>query len=83
MTAWRLRIGDWKIVGNDTLTKFQLFEIQKDWKEENDLAAAMPEKTEEMKKRLLKVWKQIEEEGPKEWWLKERQKPTGSSTLNY
>ena len=32
-----LRIGDWKIVGNDVLTKFQLFQIQEDWKEENDL----------------------------------------------
>jgi arylsulfatase A-like enzyme len=78
-----LRIGDWKIVGNDVLTKFQLFEIQKDWKEENDLAATMPEKTEEMKKTLFKVWQDIENEGPKEWWLKERQKPTKGSKLNY
>ena len=62
-----LRIGDWKIVGNDVLTEFQLFEIQKDWKEENDLAATMPEKTEEMKKTLFEVWEKIEAEGPKEW----------------
>jgi arylsulfatase A-like enzyme len=78
-----LRIGDWKIVGNDLLTKFQLFEIQKDWKEENDLAATMPEKTEEMKQTLFKVWKKIEEEGPKEWWLNERQKPSKGAKLNY
>ena len=78
-----LRIGDWKIVGNDTLTKFQLFQIQKDWKEENDLAAKMPEKTEQMKKTLFEVWKNIEEEGPKEWWLNERQKPMRGATLNY
>ena len=78
-----LRIGDWKIVGNDTLTKFQLFEIEGDWKEENDLAATMPEKTEEMKAILFKVWKDIETEGPKEWWLNERQKPMKGARLNY
>ena len=78
-----LRIGDWKIVGNDVLTEFQLFEIQKDWKEENDLSEDMPEKTEELKQKLFEVWKQIEEEGPKEWWLNERQKPSRGATLNY
>lgn len=78
-----LRIGDWKIVGDDTLTKFMLFEIQKDWQEKNDLAASMPDKTEEMKQALLTVWKQIEAEGPKEWWLNERQKPSRGAKLNY
>lgn len=78
-----LRIGNWKIVGNDLLTKFQLFEIQKDWKEENDLSVKMPKKTEEMKKALLKVWQGIENEGPKGWWLKERQKPSRGAKLNY
>ena len=78
-----LRIGDWKIIGNDLLTKFQLFEIQKDWQEKNDLAAAMPEKTEAMKKTLFKVWKEIETEGPKEWWLDERNKPMKGAKLNY
>ncbi|MDB4615488.1 sulfatase-like hydrolase/transferase [Akkermansiaceae bacterium] len=78
-----LRIGDWKIVSNDTMDKFQLFEIQKDWKEENDLAAEMPEKLEEMKKAIFKVWKDIESEGPKEWWLGDRQKPMKGAKLSY
>ncbi len=78
-----MRIGDWKIVGNDTLTKFQLYKVQTDWKEENDLAADMPEKTGEMKKKLLTLWSEIEVEGPKEWWLNERQKPSRGATLNY
>ncbi|WP_442512197.1 sulfatase family protein [Novipirellula sp. SH528] len=78
-----LRIGDWKIVGNDTLTKFQLYEIQKDWQEKNDLAAQMPEKTEEMKQILFKVWKDIETEGPNQWWESERNKPMKGATLNY
>ena len=78
-----MRIGDWKLVGNDTLTEFQLYEIQKDWKEERDLSESMPEKTEEMKQRLLEVWQGIETEGPSEWWKEEKQKPARGGTLNY
>lgn len=78
-----LRIGDWKLVGNETLTKFQLYEIQKDWKEENDLAGKMPEKTEVMKQKLFEVWKGIEQEGPDHWWKSERQKPARGGKLSY
>ena len=78
-----MRIGDWKLVGDETLTKFQLYEVQKDWKEENDLAAKLPEKTEEMKNTLLKLWADIEAEGPNEWWKNERQKPARGGTLSY
>ncbi len=78
-----LRVGDWKMVSNDEMTKFQLFEIQKDWKEENDLAAAMPEKTEEMKNVLFQVWSEVEAEGPKEWWLGEKSRPMKGAKLNY
>lgn len=78
-----MRVGDWKIVGDETLTKFQLFNIQKDWKEEKDLAAEMPEKTEEMKRKLLEVWTDIEKEGPSEWWKSERQKPSKGGKLSY
>ena len=78
-----IRIGNWKLVSNDTMTKFQLFEIEKDWKEENDLSQKMPEKTEEMKKELFKVWQGILKEGPREWWEKEKNKPMKGATLNY
>ncbi|BDS05881.1 N-acetylgalactosamine-6-sulfatase [Oceaniferula spumae] len=78
-----LRIGDWKIISNDEMNKFQLYDIQKDWKETNDLSAKMPEKTDEMKKALFEVWKGIEAEGPKEWWLGERNKPVKGGKLNY
>lgn len=78
-----MRIGDWKLVGNDTLTKFQLYEIQKDFKEERDLAKTMPEKTEEMKNQLLKLWQEIESEGPDHWWKSDKQKPKKGGTLNY
>ena len=78
-----MRIGDWKIVSDETLSKFQLYEIQKDWKEERDLAATMPEKTEAMKSKLFEVWKAIETEGPSEWWKSERQAPARGGKLNY
>ena len=78
-----LRIGDWKLVGDETLTKFQLYEIQKDWKEETDLSKKMPQRTDSMKKQLFEVWKQIESEGPDEWWKNERQKPARGGKVNY
>ncbi|MFC5051445.1 sulfatase [Rubritalea spongiae] len=78
-----MRVGNWKIVGDETLTKFQLFDIPKDPQEKNDLAAKMPEKTDEMKELLIKTWKEIEAEGPKEWWLGDKQRPKKGGTLSY
>jgi arylsulfatase A len=66
-----MRIGDWKIVADESLTEFQLYEIQKDWQETKDLATEKPEKLAEMKKKFLEVWKGIEAEGPREWWESE------------
>lgn len=63
-----MRIDEWKIVANEDLTKFQLYQIEEDWKEENDLAASKPEKLEEMKAKFLEVWKGVEAEGPSDWW---------------
>ena len=63
-----LREGDWKIVANETLEKVQLYHIQKDWREEHDLAEKMPEKTAELKTLLLKTWDDIKKEGPHDWW---------------
>ena len=78
-----MRIGDWKIVGDETLSKFQLYEVQKDWQEKNDLAETMPEKTEEMKNILLKLWADIEAEGPNEWWESDKQKSKFGGKLSY
>lgn len=66
-----MRIGDWKIVADEQLTEFQLYEIQKDWKEENNLAKERPEKLAELKAKFLEVWEGIEKEGPSEWWKSE------------
>ena len=78
-----VRVDDWKIVANDTLTDFKLFNVQKDRVEKDDLALKMPGKTEEMKKLLLATWADIVEEGPNEWWETERQKPPKGGTLSF
>ena len=49
----------------------QLYEIQRDWKEEKDLAAEKPAKLAEMKSVFFEVLEGIEKEGPSEWWKKE------------
>ncbi|MDQ8207385.1 sulfatase-like hydrolase/transferase [Coraliomargarita sp. SDUM461003] len=78
-----MRLGDWKIVGNDTLTKFMLFNVQEDSQEKKDLASSMPEKLDEMKRLLVKTWNDINAEGPNEWWEGERNKPGKGAKLNY
>jgi len=64
-----MRIGDWKIIADQTLQNFQLYDVQNDPTEDNDLAGTQPERLAEMKSKFLEVWNGIEEEGPSEWWL--------------
>jgi arylsulfatase A len=66
-----LRKDGWKILANEKLDAFQLYHIEKDWKEETDLASKHPEKLAEMKTALLSVHKQVEKEGPRDWWENE------------
>lgn len=66
-----LRDGDWKIIGNKALNKFQLYHIENDWQETTNLAESHPDKLGEMKAKLLKVHKGVEEEGPRDWWENE------------
>ncbi|WP_254508117.1 sulfatase-like hydrolase/transferase [Anatilimnocola floriformis] len=62
-----MRIGDWKIVANEPLTKFELYNLSEDSKEENDLASKEPAKFAEMQAELKKLNAEIEAEGPT-WW---------------
>jgi len=78
-----IRIGDWKLIGNDLMTEFELYNIEADWQEGNDLASEMPEKTDELKRELFKVWGSIEDEGPKEWWRECKVKPVRNGNLAY
>lgn len=62
-----MRIGDWKIVANEPLTKFELYNLKRDWQEQTELSAAEPAKFAEMKAALVKLNTEIEAEGP-DWW---------------
>ena len=59
------------------MEKFEVYNLKKDLAEENNLAKEMPEKTKELKDSIIEMWAGIEKEGPKEWWLSEKQKPQG------
>lgn len=62
-----MRIGDWKIVADEPLTKFELYNIKTDWQEKSDVASAEPAKLAEMTAALKKLNAEIEAEGP-DWW---------------
>ena len=64
-----IRIGDWKVVGNETMDTFLLFNVMEDPWEKYNVAEAHPEKFSEMKEKLFEVWEDIQAEGPSEWWL--------------
>lgn len=79
-----IRIDDFKLVANETMTEFLLFDIASDPHEKKDLSAEMPEKLSQLKKEMLSVWEGIKEEGPKEWWENSEAKPSrGRGTLAY
>ena len=70
-----LRLDDWKIVSTESLSKFMLFDMKKDWQETTDLSASMPEKFEEMKALLIKHDAEVKAEGP-DWWKSEPSRST-------
>ncbi len=62
-----MRIGDWKILADEQLTRFELYNLQNDPQEKTNLRATQPAKFEEMKTALVKLNTEIEAEGP-DWW---------------
>ena len=62
-----MRIGDWKIVANEKLTQFELYNLQRDPQEKDDLSNSDEAKFNEMKAALVKLNTEIEAEGP-DWW---------------
>jgi hypothetical protein len=69
-----MRIGDWKIVGSDDLTSFELYNIAKDPQETTNLAASESKRFEELKQRLIEHDASVLAEGP-DWWKDELEKP--------
>jgi arylsulfatase A len=62
-----LREGDWKIVGSDDLTKFELYNIKNDWQETTDLAEQYPQRFAQLRQRLIDHDRAVLADGP-DWW---------------
>ncbi len=61
-----MRQGDWKILADTSLTKFELYNLLTDIGEKHNCAESEPERLEEIKKTLIKLHAEIDAEGP-EW----------------
>jgi arylsulfatase A len=62
-----MRIGDWKILADEKLSQFELYNVGRDPQEKDELSASEPAKLTEMKAELAKLNAEIEAEGP-DWW---------------
>lgn len=65
-----LRVGDWKIIGADDLSRFELYNIADDWQETTDLSTQRPEKLSELQAQLVAFDAAVLQEGP-DWWRDE------------
>jgi arylsulfatase A len=74
-----VRIGDWKIVADETLTRLQLFNLKDDWQEKTNLAEQQPEKFAEMKAALLAMDANVLNDGP-DWWKNEKPRNRNKNT---
>ena len=61
-----MRRGDWKILADTAMTRFELYNLKTDLGETRNLAASEPETLDRMKRELMKLHAEIDEEGP-EW----------------
>lgn len=69
-----LRIGDWKVIGSDDLSRFELYNIADDWQETNNLETELPDKFAEMSSRLIEYDRSVLQDGP-DWWKDDQQPP--------
>ncbi len=60
-----LRQGDWKILADNAMTRFELYNLRDDVAEKQDLAGQEPQRLESMKRVLAKLHAEIDAEGPK------------------
>jgi len=75
-----LRIGDWKIVADEDLTRFELYNLAADPGETRDLKAAEPAAFARLRDALIRMDAQVKAEGP-DWWKRERSEPATQSQL--
>ena len=59
-----MRQGDWKILADNYMTKFELYNLRKDIAEQHNLATKHHHRLENMKKKLAKLNAEIDAEGP-------------------
>ena len=68
-----LRVGDYKIIGSDDRSKFELYNIAADWQETRNLAEAEPERFAALKAQLIAYDQSVLDDGP-DWWKQDKQK---------
>jgi len=60
-----MRQGDWKILADNEMTQFELYNLAEDIAEQRNLGESQPQRLEAMKKTLAKLHAEINAEGPK------------------
>jgi arylsulfatase A len=69
-----MRVDDWKILANEALTEFELYNLKTDENETTDLKEKQPERFTALKAQLIQHNASIDAEGP-DWW--KRLSPNG------
>jgi arylsulfatase A len=64
---YAMRIGDWKLLADATLTQYELYNLRSDPTESNNLVQAEPARFAELKEQFLAHNTAVEAEGP-DWW---------------
>ncbi|MFT5127460.1 MAG: arylsulfatase A [Rhodothermales bacterium] len=78
-----LRVGDYKIIGSDDRSKFELYNIADDWQEKTELSGTEPERFAALRAQLIAQDKAVLADGP-DWWkdeAKKAQKKGGKKTV--
>lgn len=60
-----MRQGDWKLLANNDMTSFELYNLREDIAEKNNLAESERKLLAAMKKTLVKLHAEIDAEGPR------------------
>ena len=74
-----LRVGDWKILCDEKLTDFELYNLAADPHETTDLRATEPSRFAALREQLVKHNAAIDAEGP-DWWR--RLNPSGGTVID-
>ena len=69
-----MRVDDWKILADEKLTQFELYNLKSDEKETTDLKDKEPDMFANLKEKLIQHNASIDAEGP-DWW--KRLSPNG------